>query len=65
MVKEQGGEQRYPRVLVILGDYYAQKQDFPASAQHYQQYVDLEPGSPMAEQVRNRLVEWKSLGMIE
>jgi hypothetical protein len=65
MVKEQGGEQRYPRVLVILGDYYAQKQDFPASAKHYQQYVDLDPGSPMAEQVRNRLVEWKSLGMIE
>lgn len=65
IVKKQRCEQRYPRVLVILGDYFAQKQDFPASAQHYRLYVELEPGSPMAEQVRKRLEEWKSLGMIE
>jgi len=65
MVKKQGGERNYPRALVILGDYFAQKEDFPASAQHYQQYVELEPDSPMAEQVRARLAEWKSLGMIK
>jgi cytochrome c-type biogenesis protein CcmH/NrfG len=50
-------------VLVILGDYYSQKQDFPAATQAYQQYVALEPDSPMAEQVRKRLEEWKALEM--
>ena len=63
MVKKQGGEQSYPRVLVILGDYFAQKEDFPASAQSYQQYVELEPNSPMAEQARKRLEEWKAMGL--
>lgn len=65
MVKKQGGETSYPRVLVILGDYFAQKEDFPTSAQHYQQYVELEPNSPMAEQARKRLEEWKAMGMIK
>jgi hypothetical protein len=65
MVKKQGGAQSYPRVLVILGDYYAQKQDFVASAQSYGEYLEIEPDSPMAEQVRKRLEEWKSLGMIQ
>ena len=60
-VRQQGGEPKYPRVLVILGDYYSQKQDFAAATQAYQQYVELEPDSPMAEQVRKRLEEWKSL----
>jgi Tfp pilus assembly protein PilF len=65
MVKKQGGEQRYPRALVILGDYFAQKQDFAASAQAYQQYVELEPNTPMAEEARKRLEEWKALGVLK
>jgi lipoprotein NlpI len=65
LVKKQGGAPRYPRVLVILGDYYAQKEDFAASAQSYGEYLEIEPDSPMAEQVRKRLEEWKSLGMIQ
>jgi lipoprotein NlpI len=65
MVVKQGGEAHYPRVLVILGDYFAQKEDFTASAKHYQQYVELEPKSPMAEQARQRLEEWKAAGLIK
>jgi hypothetical protein len=64
-VKEQGRAQSYPRVLVILGDYFAQKEDFAASVENYQQYVELEPDSAMAEQVRKRLEEWKALGMVK
>ena len=65
MVKKQGGEKAYPRVLVILGDYFAQKQDFASSADNYQQYVAIEPDTPMAEQVRKRLEEWKAQGMVK
>jgi Flp pilus assembly protein TadD len=65
MVKKQGGERAYPRVLVILGDYFAQKQDFDSSVANYQQYVEIEPDSPMAEQVRSRLAEWKAEGVVK
>lgn len=65
MVKKQGGERSYPRVLIILGDYFAQKEDFTASAQNYQQYIDIEPDTPMAAQVRQRLEDWKAQGMLK
>ncbi len=65
VVKKQGGERDYPRVLVILGDYFAQKQDFASSAENYQMYLTLEPGTPMAQQVTKRLEEWKAQGMIK
>lgn len=64
-VKKQGGERMYPRVLVILGDYFAKKEDFASSVANYQQYVEIEPDTPMAEQVRKRLEEWKALGMVK
>jgi Flp pilus assembly protein TadD len=65
MAVKQGAEQWFPRVLVILGDTTAQKDDFEGASRHYARYLELEPDSPTAQQVRKRLEEWKALGALK
>ena len=65
MVRKQGGEQMYPRVLVIMGDAATEQNDAKEAAKHYGRYLELEPDTQMAEQIKLRLAEWKAMGVLD
>lgn len=65
MVDKQGGVEMYPRVLVILGDAATEKNDAKEAAKHYGRYLELEPDTQMAEQIKLRLAEWKAMGVLD
>ena len=64
-VRQQGAIDRFPRICVILGDTFAQKGDFEGSAQQYRDFLQLEPDSPMASGVTQRLAQWEAEGLIK
>lgn len=64
-VRNQGAIERFPRICVILGDTFAQQGDFEESARQYRDYLQLEPDSPMAVGVKQRLEQWQAEGLIQ
>ncbi len=65
MVDQQGAAATYPRVLVILGDAATEKNDAKEAAKYYGRYLELEPDTQMAAQIKQRLAEWKSIGALD
>lgn len=64
-VRGHGGTERFPRVCIILAECYGQQGKIVEAAEEFRRYVELEPDSPMAEQVRQRLAQLEEAGAIK
>jgi len=55
----------YPRTHYLLGSIMQQAGEPEKAAAHYRRYLELEPGSKVAEVARRQLENWRSEGIIE
>jgi predicted TPR repeat methyltransferase len=48
----------------MLGEMRAAAGDFPAAVDAYRRFLEVEPDSPAAEEIRARLAAWQTSGRI-
>jgi Flp pilus assembly protein TadD len=56
--------ERFPQIYHLLGMIRTKRGDFPKAATAYRSFLVAQPGSPVASQLRKKMVEWKALGVI-
>ncbi len=61
---ERGATSTYPQAHQFLGSAYANYGDFRSSANHFRQFLELNPDATAADAIRNQLDEWSNLGVI-
>lgn len=55
----------YPMTYYVLGSIYAMRRDFPAAAEQFKRYLELQPNGAKSAEVRNVLQMWEQQGLIE
>jgi Flp pilus assembly protein TadD len=63
-VAESPDLERFPRALFILGNIHAQTGDLAQAEKEYNRYLELEPDSRAADQVKETLADWKKRSLI-
>jgi tetratricopeptide (TPR) repeat protein len=61
---DDGEDGLYPMVHAMLAELRACKGDARSAVAEYRRFLELEPSSPAADEVRARLAEWQATGRI-
>ena len=59
------GAESFPLAHHLLGMIHSRQGDFPRAAGDFRTFLNAQPNSPIAPDVRRQLTEWEALGVIE